>query len=150
MTKKRFIVVAALLAVHSSFIAGNILRTGEISPYSQQGFSAFSTHIISFLILSLLVLTINQKLWRGGGILAALSALLRSSITSLPDQKIILGIITLVVSFGSIAALVASWRLETFDLSWWERGEHKSAMKPIFILLVALVVVTIFLYWGRP
>ncbi|MDA8428820.1 MAG: hypothetical protein M0T70_06145 [Geobacteraceae bacterium] len=150
MKKNRLIAVAAFLAIHSGIIAGNVLRTGEISRFSQQGFSAFSTHIISFLGLSLLVLTIKQKLWRTGGILAALSALLRSCTTSFPEQKIVFGIITLILSVGSIAALFASWRIETFDLSWWERSKQKSAMKPILILLVALGVVAIFLYWGRP
>lgn len=150
MTKNRFIAVATFLSIHSAIIAGNILRTGEISRFSQQGFSALSTHIVSFLVLTLLVLTIKQKLWRSGGILAALSALLRSCITSFPDQKVIFGIITLIASFASIAALFASWRLETFDLSWWERGGQKSSMKPIFVLLVALGIVAISLYWGRP
>jgi hypothetical protein len=150
MKKNHFIAVASFLAVHSAVITGNVLLTGEISRFSEQGFSAFSTHIFSFLGLSLLVLTIKQKLWRTGGILAALSALLRSGITSFPDQKVIFGIITLLVSFGSIAVLAASWRLETFDLSWWERGERKNAMKPIRLVLVALGVVAIFLYWGRP
>lgn len=150
MTKKRFIAVAAFLAVHSAVIAGNVLRTGEISRFSEQGFGAFSTHIISFLGLSLMVLTIKQRLWRAGGVLAALSALLRSCITCFPDQKVIFGIITLAVSFCSIAALAASWRLEIYDLSWWERGGQKNAMKPILLLLVVLGVVAIFLYWGRP
>ncbi|RII27315.1 MAG: hypothetical protein CXR31_08705 [Geobacter sp.] len=150
MTKNRFIAVAAFLAVHSAVIAGDVLRTGEISRFSPQGFSALTTHIISFLCLSLLVLTIKQKLWRVGGVLAALSALLRSCTTSFPEQKIIFGIITLIVSFGSIAALFASWRLETFDMCWWERSGQKNTMKPILILLVALGVVAIFLYWGRP
>jgi hypothetical protein len=150
MTKNRFIAVATFLSIHSAIIAGNILRTGEISHFFQQGFSALSTHIVSFLVLTLLVLTIKQKLWRSGGVLAALSALLRSCITSFPDQKVIFGIITLIASFASIAALFASWRLETFDLSWWERGGQKSSMKPIFVLLVALGVVAISLYWGRP
>lgn len=150
MTKNRFIAIAAFLAVHSAVIAWNVLRTGEISRFSQQGFSAFSTHIISFIGLSLLVMTINKKLWRTGGVLAALSALLRSGITSFPDQKVTFGIITLIVSFSSIAVLAASWRLEIFDLSWWERGGKKNALKPIFLLLIALGVIAIFLYWGRP
>jgi hypothetical protein len=150
MTKNRFITVAAFLAVHSAVIAGNILRTGEISRFSQQGLSALSTHIISFLGLSLLVLTIKQKLWRTGGVLAALSTFLRSCTMSFPEQKIIFGIVTLIVSFGSIAVLFASWRFETFDLSWWERGGQKNAMKPILVLLVALGVAAIFLYWRRP
>jgi hypothetical protein len=150
MTKNRFIAVATLLAVHSAIIAGNVLRIGAISRFSHQGLSALSTHIISFLGLSLLVLTIKQKIWRTGGMLAALSALLRSCTTSFPDQKVIFGVMTLVISFGAIIALAASWRLETFDLSWWERGGQKNAMKPILLLLVALGVVAIFLFWGRP
>jgi hypothetical protein len=149
VTKNRLIIVAAFLAVHSAVIAGNALRTGEISRFSLQGVSAFSTHIISFLGLSALVMTIKQKLWRAGGVLAALSALVRFCITSYPDQKEVLGIITLIVSFGSIAALAASWRLETYDFSWWERGRQKNAMRPMLLLLVALGVVAIFLYWGR-
>ena len=149
MTKNRFIAVAAFLAVHSVVIAGNILRTGEISCYSQQGFSALPEHIFSFLGLSMLVLTIKQKLWRVGGILAALSVLLRSCTAIFPDQKVIFGIVTLIVSISSISALFASWRCETFDLSWWVRGGQKISLKVTFVLLVALVIVGIFLYWGR-
>jgi hypothetical protein len=149
MTKNRFIAIAALLAVHSAVIAGNILRTGEISRYSQQGFSALPEHIFTFLGLALLVLTIKQNLWRVGGILAALSALLRTCTTIFPDQKVIFGIFTLIVSISSIAALFASWRRETFDLSWWARGGRKISLKVTFVLLVALVIVGIFLYWGR-
>ncbi len=148
-TKFTFIAIAAFLAAHSTLIASNILLTGHLSPYSQHGFGALSTHIVSFIGLSLLVLTIKQRVWRTGGILSALSALLRSCMTSFPDQKVTFGIITLIVSLGSIAALAASWRLETFDLSWWERGGQKNSFKPIFVLLVALVIVGIFLYWGR-
>jgi hypothetical protein len=81
-TKYTFIAIATFLAVHSALIAGNILLTGYISPYYQQGFGALSTHVVSFVGLSLLALTVKQKLWRAGGILAALSALSRSCITT--------------------------------------------------------------------
>lgn len=144
-----FIAIASFLAVHSAVIAANILMTGQISPYSQQGLGALSTHVISFIGLSLLVLTVKQNLWRTGGILAALSALSRACISSFPDQKYIFGIMTLVISSLAITALIFSWRLETFDLHWWERGREKNNYKLAFILLVVIAIVGIFLYWGR-
>jgi hypothetical protein len=149
MTKNRFILIAAFFAVHSAVIAGNILRTGQISPYSQQGFGALSTHVLTFIGMSLLVLTVRQKIWRTGGILAALSALSRSCITSFPDQKMTFGIITLVVSSAAIAALVFSWRSETFDLSWWERTRENKNYTTTFLLLVVIATAGIFLYWSR-
>lgn len=110
MTKNRFIAIAAFLAVHSAAIVAISLRTGQVSPYSQQGFGAISTHIVTFLGLSFLVLTIKQNIWRTGGILASLSALLRSYTTGFSDQKVIFGVMTLIVSFGALVALAASWR----------------------------------------
>jgi len=149
MTKNRLIAIAAFFAVHSAVIAGNILRTGLISPYSQQGFSAFLPHIPTFIGMSSLVLTVKQKYWRAGGVLAALSALSRSCITSFPDRKVAFGIITIVVSSVAIAALLASLRLETFDFSWWERDRKKITYKPVLVMLVVIVISGIFLYWGR-
>ncbi len=148
-TKFIFITIASFLAVHSAVIAGNILRTGQISPYSEHGLGALSTHVISFIGLSLLVLTVKQKLWRTGGILAALSALSRSCATSLTDQKVTFSIITIIVSLVSISVLAASFRLETFDLSQWERGRKDTALKLTFALLIILVIVGIFIYWSR-
>lgn len=149
MTKNRFIAIAAFLAVHSAVIAGNILRTGVISPYSQQGFVAVLTQIPSFIGLSALVFTVKQKYWRAGGVLAVLSGLSRSCITNFPDRKMAFGIITIVVSSAAIVALLASLRLETFDLSWWERNRQENSHKPVFVLLVIIVILGIFLYWGR-
>jgi hypothetical protein len=149
MTKNKFIAVAVFLAVHSAVIAGNILRTGVISPYSQQGYGAFLIEVPSFIVLSLLVWTVKQKYWRTGGVLVALSGLSRSSITCFPDHKVAFGIITMVISLAAIAALLISLRLERFDLSWWEQKHKKNTYQTVLLLLTVIIVIGIFLYWGR-
>lgn len=149
MTKNRLLAIAAFLAVHSGIIAGNVLITGKISPFSVSGFYSTLPHIVTFFGFSLFALTVKQKFWQIGGILAALSALSLSCISGYPDQKVTFGIITIIVSSASIAALVASWRLETFDLSWWNRNRGGSSYKPAFVLLIAIAIVAIFIYWGR-
>jgi hypothetical protein len=149
MTKNKFIAVAIFLAVHSAVIAGNILRTGVISPYSQQGFGAFLIQVPSFIVLSLLVWTVRQKYWRTGGVLAALSGLSRSCITNFSNQKVAFGIITIVISLTAIAALWISLRLERFDLSWWEQKRKKNTYRTVLVILTIIIVLGIFLYWGR-
>jgi hypothetical protein len=147
--KYTFVVIAAFLAVHSSVIASNILWTDQISPYAEQGLGALSTHVVSFIGLSLLTLTIKHKFWRTGGILAALSALSRSCATSFPDHKLIFGIITIVISSASIVALTASLRLETFDSNWWEDNPAKTSYKALFVFIVVVAIVGIFFFWSR-
>lgn len=148
MTKNRFIAIATFLAIHSAVLAWNVLRTGQLSPYAQHDISSLLIQLFSFVGLSLLVLTVKQRIWRVGGILAALAVLSRSCIAYFPDQKYTVAIITLAVGSASIAALVVSWRVETFDMSWWEQRRNKRGVNPAFIYLVLLAMAGVFLYWG--
>jgi len=149
MTKNKLLAVASFLAIYSGVVAANVLRTGQISIYADQGFGALTPNLFSFLGLSCIAATVKQKYWRIGAILAALAALTRSCITSFPEERASFAIATLAISAVSIVSLAVSWRYESYDLSWWNRTRGDKSYKPALLIFAVVAIIAIFLFWGR-
>jgi hypothetical protein len=150
MTKNRLLAGAAILALHSAFVALLSLTMDKPSIYAQRGFGILVLHSFSFLGLTCVALTVRQRYWPIGSISAALASLMRSCITAFPGEKGIFITLTLAVSALSAGALLISWQRESFDMSWWDQRRGKKSSAVLILGIVAVIVIlVIWVIWGR-
>ena len=150
MTKKPFIIIPALIILHSVVLSLVSVYSGP-SRYALRGFSAVWPHLLTLLFAIFLAKKLKAKNWSISVIALALAGIPRALIATIPAETLVLVAITLLLDLISAAALFLAYRYDAFDFSLWEKGPRASKNSYLWKLIVLLVIIAgIFLYYGKP
>ncbi|SRR6266545_3724172 len=148
MTKIRYFALPILMVFFSAARAVRSISTETLTNIPPSSFDNFFVACITLGILSI-AFTIKNKYWSAGVIFAGLAYVARSILINFPDKKLIFASTTLISCAVSAFLLVIAWRtINTTTLS--QRGNQPSSKASFgFFIVVLIIILGIFLYWGR-
>jgi len=147
MIKIRYFALPVLIIVFSSIRAIRSFSTEAMTNTADIGFDIFFVTCMTIGILAA-AFTLKNKYWSGGVILAGLAYVARAAMMKLPDQKQILALTTLVLCAASASLLIIAWK--TVDTAIAQRGSRQAGKAAyLYLIAVVIIVLGIFLYWGR-
>lgn len=148
MTKKPLIIFPLILIVHSA--ATGIYRLYSRPPrFVSSGLDALWVQFFALFAAMYFAKKVRAKYWAISIIAVALVGFPRVLTDAFPAHAHLLLAAELALDAISAAALFAAARYDTFDLSLWEK-RHVSASSYIVKIVVGLLIILgIFLYFGR-
>ena len=147
ITKIRFFALPVLMIIFSAARALRSNSTETMTNSADMGFDILFVACMTIGILSA-AFTLKNKYWSGGVILAGLAYVARTAMMKLPDQKQIFALTTLVLCAASTSLLIIAWK--TVDTAIAQRGSRQAGKAAyLYLIAVVIIVLGIFLYWGR-
>jgi len=147
MTKIRYFAFPVLMIFFSATRAIRSFTTEIPNTIANTNIDYFFVACMTIGVLSI-AFTLKNTYWSGGIIFAGLAYLARTAMIKLPDQKQILALTTLVLCATSVFLLVMAWR--TVDTAIAQQGSRPTGKAAyIYFIAVVIIVLGIFLYWGR-
>lgn len=148
MIKFIYFALPVLIVFFSAARAVRSISAETMTNIPPSSFDNFFVACITIGILSA-AFTIKNEYWSAGAIFAGLAYVSRSVMMNFPDKILIFASTTLLSCAVSAFLLVIAWRtIDTTTLA--QRGNQPSGTASFgFFIVVLIIILGIFLYWGR-
>ena len=147
MIKIRYFAIPLLIIIFSAAKAIRFITSESLTNITG---SSIDNVVLTCITIGTLpaVFSLKNKYWSGGVIFAVFAYATRSAMMKFPDQKQIIALSTLGLCVISAYLLVIAWRTVDAAIS---QQVSCSTGKATFAYLTAVVIIIlgIFLYWGR-